>query len=269
MYDLTGLRLSNIRCNGASYGCFYKGTEVINDKKYYYKCSNFYSGLPAFGDESCYEVICSRLFEKLGLRHTKYTLIQAKVQLQGRTFITHLCKSPDFSTGFVSRMTLGSYILTNGYVSVNEVIKRFKLQDSINQMLIADFLTIQRDRHENNIELLSDKNGRVQLAPLFDNGLSFLAPYPVCYKQSSFPAVKEFNPLRDVEVNNYMGERSLGLNLSLISKPVVVRKLDLTSLSSLFYGMSSVLPDFYIAKIKEIICARYNYLKRGGHIIET
>ena len=164
-------------------------------------------------------------------------------------------------------MTLGDFVIMHGCSAVS-AIQELSLQDSLNQMLVADFLTIQRDRHENNIELLC-REGIIYLAPLFDNGLSFLAPFPVCYASSSLPRVEAFDPLSNVVVNNYIGERSLFMNLSLISQPVRVQPLRMYSLDSLFYGMKNLLPDAYIKKIKEIIWKRYEYLKRGGYILEA
>lgn len=267
MYDLTHLKLATTKANGVSYGCYYKASEVVNGTKYYYKCSNFYSGLPAFGDESLYEVICSRLFERLGFRHTKYVLLRARVYVEGSVHYTYLCKSADFSKGFTSRMTFGDYVTATGY-TVTNAIQHAHLYSSICQMLVADFLTIQRDRHENNMEILNKQDGTMQLAPLFDNGLSFFAPLPACYPDSH-QRVKDFDPMTDVAANNYIGARSLLTNLNLIRSPVRVRRLDMAKLDSLFYGMSKLLPDFYREKIKEIIRTRYEYLKCGGYIIET
>lgn len=46
------------------------------------------------------------------------------------------------------------------------------MQAFINKMLVVDYITINRDRHGANIEILKYKDKEV-FAPLFDNGLTF------------------------------------------------------------------------------------------------
>lgn len=267
MLDLTQLRLADTRQNGVTGGCLWKATTAINGTKYYCKCSNYYSGVKAFGDESFYEVICSRLFKLLGFNCVSCVLELAKLRVNGRLYVTHICKASNYARGAASRISLDDCVAAlNG--NVIATIQMLHLQNQINQMLVADFLTIQRDRHGNNIEVLYRDDGTIQLAPLFDNGLSFLAPFPLCYK-NSLQHVPTFDPFCDVPVNNYIGERSLFLNLSLISHPVLVRALSAPALDTLFLGMHRHFPALYTQKIKEIIWKRYNYLKGGGYIIEA
>lgn len=265
--DLTHLNWSTTRSNGVSYGCYYKATETFNGIKYYYKCSNLYTGTDTFGDESVYEVICSRLANILGLRAAKYSLIYAKVSIRGKFYNTYICKSKNFAAGVDMRITLEDFKDFYPGISVFDLVKHFNLSSQLSEMLIFDFLVMQRDRHGKNIEILR-KNGAYTFSPLFDNGLTFLAPYPSS-DATSKARVLDFDPLQDPPVNNYIGVRSLLQNLSLLQKPVVVNKLSKASKARLFYGLHLVLPEAYLDKIWEIIVFRYSFLRKRGILVDT
>lgn len=262
--DLTHLNWRTTHNGGVSYGCYYKATEVIKGKKYYYKCSNFYQNDNTFGDESVYEVICSRLFSKLGFDCVKYTLVLARVKIQGMIFTTYVCKSEDFSVGYESRITMENLHLLYRGLTVDNLITKLGIQSSVKRMLLADFITLQRDRHGGNIELLY-KNGKYYLSPLFDNGLGLLAPYPSSYNTN----IKDFDVLSDYPVNNYIGQRSLYQNLRYIDKPIRVNRLSKRDRGSLFYNLSGVLPESYLDKIWELITYRYMFLRKRGFIIDS
>lgn len=264
LHDLTHLNWRVTHNGGVSYGCYYKATEVINGKKFYYKCSNFYQNNYSFGDESVYEVICSRLFSKLGFNCVKYSLIFAKVKIQGEVYNTYICKSEDFSVGYEARITLENLHLLYKGVSVDDLITKLGIQSQIREMLLADFLVLQRDRHGGNIELLF-KKGKYYLSPLFDNGLGLLAPYPSSFKTD----ISSFDVLFDYPVYNYIGSRSLFQNLSYINKPIKVNRLLKRDRGALFYNLADVLPKSYLDKIWELITYRYMFLRKRGIIDDT
>lgn len=262
LIDLTKLNWSTTHNGGNSYGCYYKASSMENGKKYYYKCSNLYAGQGYFGDESFNEVICSRFLSMLGFDCVKYTLVYARVKINGRFYNTYVCRSENYFKGYSSRLTLEN--LHSLYdCSVDELITKLGLSNQVRKMLVADFLTLQRDRHGGNIELL-EKNGKYTLAPLFDNGLGLLAPYP----SQSGVDISRFDVLADYPVNNYIGSRSLYKNLSYINKPIKVNKLTKDAKRSIFYGMNNILPTSYIDKIWELLTYRYMFLRKRGIIID-
>jgi hypothetical protein len=258
LVDLSNLNWSPTHNGGISYGCYYKATQIVNGKKYYYKCSNLYAGQGVFGDESVYEVICSRLFRKLGINCIKCTLLLAKVKINDKIYTTYVCKSENYFIGYESRSTFENMHSLYG-CTVNQLIDILGIQEEVKKMLIADFITIQRDRHGANIELLR-RNGKVEVAPLFDNGNSLLSPYPSLMQTD----ISNFDILHDYPVNNYIGTRSLYQNLSLIDKPVVVNRLKKEDKQSIFYNLIGVLPDEYLDKIWNIIVYRYMFLRKRG-----
>lgn len=262
LIDLTGLNWGTTHNGGTSYGCYYKVSQLENGKKYYYKCSNFYAGQGYFGDESLNEVICSRFLSKLGFDCVKYTLVYAKVKINGRVYNTYVCRSENFFKGYDSRITLENlHSLYN--CTVDELITKLGLSSQVRLMLIADFMTLQRDRHGGNIELL-EKAGKYTLSPLFDNGLGLLAPYP----SKSGISISSFDVLADYPVNNYIGSRSLYQNLSYINKPIRVNKLTKEDKRSIFFGLNNLLPKEYIDKIWKLLVYRYMFLRKRGFIID-
>lgn len=246
-----------------SYGCYYKSTQIENGIKYYYKCSNFYSGQNCFGEESIYEVICSRLFQLLGFDCVKYTLCYARVKIDGMIFDTYVCKSKNYFVGYNSRITLEDLQKILGLKNSVETVNKIGIQREIEKLLVADFLVMQRDRHGKNIEILI-KDNKYYLAPLFDNGLGLLAPYPVAL--TKIDRIKEFDVLKDCPVNNCIGTRSLYDNLNLLSGSIRVNRLKKEDKKKLFYGLNSLLPKEYIEKIWELILYRYMFLRKRGII---
>lgn len=259
--DLTHLNWSTTHNGGISYGCYYKATSIENGKKYYYKCSNFYSNVQKFGDESINEVIISRLLEILGIECVKYTLVKAKIRIKGMTYITYVCKSENYFIGYESRITFEKYHDFNLSKNINVIIKELGILEDIKKMIIADFITLQRDRHGGNIELLY-KNNKYIMAPLFDNGLGLFAPYPSYTNYN----LDTFNVLEDKPVNNYIGERSLYKNLNYINEPIKINRLKLEDKKHIFYGLHDVLPERYIENIWKLITYRYMYLRKRGLI---
>lgn len=260
LIDLTDLKWGTVRDNGISYGCYYKASRMENGKKVYYKCSNYYAGQGLFGDESVNEVICSRFLSKLGFNCLKYTLVYASVRINNMVFNTYVCKSENYFVGYESRISLEDlHAMVGG--SINDLILKLGLYDSIKSMIVADFLILQRDRHGGNIELLCN-NGMYCLAPLFNNGLALLAPYPSSFNTD----ISNFDVLHDYPVNSYIGSRSLYGNLSLLDKPLILNKLSKDDKKSIFYNLNSVLPSNYIDKIWELFVYRYMFLEERFYI---
>ncbi len=148
-------------------------------------------------------------------------------------------------------------------ISVDDMVVKLGIQEQVKVLLLADFLVLQRDRHGGNIELLKSRRG-YSLAPLFDNGLGLLAPYPSCYNTD----ISKFDVLYDYPVNNYIGCRSLYKNLDYLDNPIVVNKLVRSDRQRLFYNMSDVLSKQYMDKIWELITYRYMFLRKRGLIVE-
>lgn len=238
----------------------------------YIKCSYFRPGQIAFGDEAAYEVVCSRLFLALGLPAVKTGAYYEEVVIDNVTYRAPVSLQMDYSRGYASRITLEDFVELNraarGTITPYEVMKKFGFMRDLEKMLVADFLVIQQDRHGRNIEIL-EKNGNkgeYVLAPLFDNGRSFMVDYPSSLMKSG--GIKNFDPMGNYRVNNYIGTPSLENNLQMMEQPVDVKPLSNIGRRDIFHHVTDMLPMEYRDKIWEIINVRYNYLKQGGFIRE-
>lgn len=147
--------------------------------------------------------------------------------------------------------------------NVDQLITNIGIWYDIKKMIIADFLTLQRDRHGGNIELLNNGK-RYELSPLFDNGSSLLATYP----SASGVDISKFDVLADYPVNNYIGTRSLYQNLKYIDTPIRVNTLYKTDKEAIFYDLDGILPKEYTDVIWKMLVYRYTYLRQRGFIID-
>lgn len=256
--DLRRLNWQEKTSSSGTSGMFLKAVEVLNGKKVYYKLSNYDSYRGIFGHECINEIIVSRLMNLLGIDHLQYKLIHALVTIDNKEYETWLCRSCDFKNPGERKQALDTYYSIHrvGQESPLEMCDRLGFGRIIRQMMLADFLTVNRDRHGANIEILiADKN--IRLAPLFDNGISFLAPY------SGRPELfEQFDPMQDVNVNNYFGSRSLFENLKFLNGPCDVDGLQPQWKEELFAGIEDLITPAHREKIWEIIDQRWNYYEK-------
>ena len=261
--DLTALRWEGIEVGKpTTTGSFLK---AVSENKIFYKLSladvviNKIVGFEAF-----FEVIASRLCRELGIECVQYELIRAKILLPNNSecIETHLCASHDYR-GFSKKETAEGLCLLLGKDSETalDTLRRLGFSDFIDRLLLTDFLICNRDRHGKNFEFFT-KNGVTKPVPLFDNGFSFVSPYG-----DNLEKIEQFNPLRDVIANNFLGSRSLEENLRLIQKPVVVNKPKIGFRTELFRDMED-LPSVVEDKVWEIFEARYNYAKNRKILVE-
>ena len=121
-------------------------------------------------------------------------------------------------------------------------------------MFIVDFIIANRDRHGANIELLK-LNNNYRLSPLYDYGLSLLF---------SFNSEKEYmnyDPLKDMKVNNYFGFNSLYKNLELIPKKYLfkIKKLNENDKEYLFKDIDEIMPKSWVNAVFNMLNKRIEY----------
>ena len=261
MYKLVDLRnldwdTNPTNTNGTG-GTYLKAISGSGTDRLYYKLSNYDSFLgQTIGYEAVFELIAYRLAKLLGLNCLKYNLVRALINVQGAEQESYICISKEFKKHNERKITLEDcYNIKSGHnESLFNFIDRIGIRRQIDEMMLFDFLIINRDRHGANIELLKSPEG-IRMTPLFDNGLALIAPLG-----QNLDSIKAFRADTDVTANNYIGSRSLQYNLSLISTPVIVNKLNFNTLKrQLFYNLSEVLPKEVRDKIYEIITVRYRY----------
>lgn len=253
--DYTDLVWSEKTVTSGTSGCFLKAKKLGSDGiTRYFKLSNYDSYRGIFGYECVYELIASRVMNMLGVEHLQYKLVHANVKIDDKIYETYLCESKDFKQDNERKVALDLYYDLEKQNGENplQFCDRAGWHNQIRKMMLADFLIINRDRHGANIEVLVSKKG-ARLAPLFDNGSSFLAPY-----SGAETKIKNFDPMEDMPVNNYLGTRSLFENLSFIDTDLTDEILDFYK-EELLLGLDKILPKEHLEKIWEIVWKRWNY----------
>lgn len=254
--DLTYLKWSHIRSSSGTAGTFLKSESVIEGKKIYYKLSNFDSVNGVIGHECVNEIIVARLLTLLGVEHLEYKLIHADIEIEGKIYNTYLCASEDFKKRGESKIALDDYYRTNAKKAEShyDFCVRCGWKEYIDQMIVVDYLILNRDRHGANIEVLRNARAHtLRIAPIFDHGLSLL------YSCISDEAAMKFDVMEDKRCQNFIGGYSCYENLSLIkeNRNLFQNKLRETDRNIIFEGMETILSEVFIEKIWNMIYGRY------------
>lgn len=131
---------------------------------------------------------------------------------------------------------------------------RMGWEDYVYQMLIIDYLILNRDRHGANIEVLRNSRKKtICLASLFDHGLSLLCSCP------DDAAAAAFDVMADKLCNNFIGSKSTWDNLRIIPKDKMPKLTPLheSDRRILMEGLDGVLSQMLQNKIWEMIWKRW------------
>ena len=262
--DLTWLTWSKIRNSSGAAGSFLKAYSDFNGKKIYYKLSNYNAADGIIGHECVNEIIVDRLLTVLGIEHLEYQLIHADILIDGHMTETWLCASNDFKQYGENKITLETYYQQERlpHESPLAFCVRNGWGPYIRQMLLVDYLILNRDRHGANIEVLRNRrNKTVRLAPLFDHGLSL-----VC-RCNTVDELARFDVMKDLRVQCFVGGSSTLENLKLIPEAEwpVVNALQPADQAHLFEGLEDVLPEAWRKKIWDMIWSRWNVYESLCH----
>lgn len=213
LQDLTYLSWARARQSSGTAGSFLKSYDDAGEKKLYYKLSDYRAGDGIVGHECVNEIVVDRLLEILGIPHLHYQLIHAKVLVDGTEYITWLNASEDFKAPGESKLALDTYYELERLEGESplDFCLRMSWGERIWEMLLVDYLILNRDRHGANLEVLRNPRGRtLRLAPLFDHGLSLLFR---CRSEEDFV---DFDVMADLPVQSFVGSASAERNLVLI-----------------------------------------------------
>lgn len=211
--DFAHLNWAQARNSSGTAGSFLKAYSTAKSKKIYYKLSNYDVIKGIAGHECINEIIADRLLNILGIEHLSYKLIHADIKVNGKTTETYLCESDDFKKPDEDKTALDTFfeIERNENESPMDFCRRMGWEDYIYEMLLVDFLILNRDRHGANIEVLRDKKAKtVRLPPLFDHGFSLLS------RCDDMNAVKKYDVMDDKPVQCFAASHSAKDNLMLI-----------------------------------------------------
>ena len=262
--DLTYLNWSKIRHSSGTAGSFLKATSELSGTKIYYMLSNYDNARGVVGHESVNELIVDRLLTILGIDHLHYQLIHADILVDGKTLDTYVCASENFREKSEDKQAIDVCYESERLESESalDFCIRMGWSDYIWQMLVVDFLILNRDRHGANIEVLRNKKKKsLRLAPLFDHGLSLLC------RCETEDAIEKFDVMADLPVQCYVGSRSAQENLKLIPNDLMPKldPLKESDRSVLLEGLDGIISQNLQAKIWNMIWKRWCYYEGFCH----
>ena len=256
LQDMTYLSWAKTRNSSGTAGSFLKAYEESPEGKIYYKLSNYDAWNGIIGHECVNEIIVDRMLSILGIDHLAYQLIHARVLIDRKECETWLCASKDFKRRGESKIALDAYYQAERMPDESplDFCIRSGWESTIYEMLVVDYLILNRDRHGANMEVLRNPRQKtVHLAPLFDHGLSLLS------RCESTEAMLREDVTADKPVQCFVGSRSSRENLKLIPPDMRPQLNPLTSDSRaiLLDGLSDALDQQWLDRIWEMIWKRW------------
>ena len=256
--DLTYLSWAKIRNSSGTAGSFLKSYSELDNQKIYYKLSDYDRMEGIIGHECINEIVVDRLLDILGVEHLHYQLIHADIRVDDKNYDTYLCASSDFKKPGENKIALEVYYDAEKLAEETplEFCIRQGWEEYIYQMLVVDFLILNRDRHGANIEVLrNSKQKQIRMAPLFDHGLSLLC------RSHNLEDLEHVNVMEDKAVQCFVGGRSAQKNLGLIPLEQFPRlnALKEEHKDYLFEGLTGVMPKIWQDKIWEMLWKRWRY----------
>lgn len=253
--DLTRLNWSLTRNTSVTAGTFLKAYDIDNGRKVYYKLSDFDPSRGVVGHECVNELVAGRLLELLGIPHLEYKLIHADISVRGKIFNTWLTASFDFKQAGEDKIPIETFYSNNSYQGepMLDFCLRMGWGKSIYEMLVCDFLILNRDRHGANMEVLRNRRtGKVRLAPLFDNGLSLV------FSCKDAETLGKFDVLEDRRIQSFVGGNSARKNLELIPREDMLALPELRDnvREKLFNGLEQAIGTEWLDKIWEMLSGR-------------
>ena len=256
LQDMTHLSWAKTRNSSGTAGSFLKAYEDGVDGKTYFKLSNYDAWKGIIGHECVNEIIVDRLLSILGISHLPYQLIHAKILIDQKEYETWLCASKDFKQRGESKIALDAYYQAESLP--NESPMNFCIRNgwesTVYEMLVVDYLILNRDRHGANMEVLRNQRKKtIRLAPLFDHGLSLLS------RCESTEAMLREDVMADKPVQCFVGSRSSWENLRLIPRDrrPPLHPLTENDRAILLEGLSEALDQQWLDRIWEMIWKRW------------
>ena len=256
LQDMTHLSWAKTRNSSGMAGSFLKAYEDGVDGKTYFKLSNYDAWKGIIGHECVNEIIVDRLLSILGISHLPYQLIHAKILIDQKEYETWLCASKDFKQRGESKIALDAYYQAESLPNESpmDFCIRCGWKSTVYEMLVVDYLILNRDRHGANMEVLRNQRKKtIRLAPLFDHGLSLLS------RCESTEAMLREDVMADKPVQCFVGSRSSWENLRLIPRDQrpPLHPLTENDRAILLEGLSEALDQQWLDRIWEMIWKRW------------
>jgi len=260
LQDLTYLSWAQARQSSGTAGSFLKSYDDSGPRKVYYKLSDYRAGTGIVGHECINEIVVDRFLSLLGIDHLGYRLIHANVLVDGAVYETWLNASDDFKAPGESKIALDTYYELQRAQDESPLsfCIRMGWSQRIWEMLVVDYLILNRDRHGANLEVLRNPRARsIRLAPLFDHGLSLL------WQCHTTDAIGAFDVMQDVRVQSFVGTHSAEDNLNLIPHDEFpkLKSLYESDRSALFDGLEAATSPEWQDAVWSMIWQRWCHLE--------
>lgn len=254
LVDLTYLDWLWCGISQGSHGTLPKAVDWNANPRQFYKASKYNMADGFIGYESIYEVICCRIFKQLGIDVVDQTLLDAKIKLNGKVYETTVCRSDDFNIRGSNKISFERLLLQVGVEPFEFAIKDEVVQFFVD-MVIADYIICQYDRHGANIEFYV--GAEVKPAPLFDNGSCLFVNMR---DESRFSLLKYDDPYTNsvfgyMKLSQLLNKFRPYLSNSSIDKSVSINWNDV------FSGIRDYLSKTHIDSIMELVEYRLGYVK--------
>ncbi len=238
--------------SGGSIGMLPKTTIDISSERNFVKMSSYSMVHGVYGIESISEVMASRIARILRINCVYNELYDALVIKNNNLFRTYVCISKDYTSGRTVIPFEDSYIKHRKDKEITiEYMKRLGNKIEMYKMFIFDYIINNMDRHGANVELF--ENGR--MGSLFDNGSSLYA-----YTEESKIRGKYYGD--DMEVNNFIGSRSLLSNIKQIDCELELGELKQEHRAVIFKDLGSVISRARRDTIWEHIIRRHGNVRK-------
>ncbi|MDR3315142.1 MAG: hypothetical protein LBS98_01450 [Coriobacteriales bacterium] len=262
--DLTEVQWDHNLTSYTSGGAYLKATIEVDGEKRYLKLSNYDDERGFIGLESIYEYLASKLGQLLGLDVLDSGILKARISHNGREHLVFIQQTHDFLLPGTSKTPFERLYVADRLEGETRLafLRRSGFSERTDEMLLFDYLIYNRDRHCNNLEFLKGTSGSggLFLAPLFDNGVSFFAPFA-----DRRDEIESFDLLSNKITNSDFGTRYLEDNLGLIEAPERALALlahnsltEATLAKTLFsaFDDDEAFPGWHRAKALELIIKR-------------
>ena len=256
--DLTDIQWERNLTGYTSGGVYLKATKTEGGNRYYFKLSNYDNERGFIGFESVYEYLAAKLGLFLGLNVLDCEILKANIVYDNREYVAFVQKAADFLHPGMSKTSFERlYVLERmDGESRLDFLRRQGFSGRADEMLFFDYVIYNRDRHCNNLEFI--KNDELLLSPLFDNGVSFFAPYA-----GRRVEIEKFDILSNNISNCDFGTRYLEDNLGYIRNPeFIISRLNRVDESILreklfmVFGDDEDFPDWHRNRCMELILKR-------------
>ena len=238
-------------------------TGELGQRRMFYKFSSIREDGTPVGFEAINEFLVAKVLAVLGIPHIDYTLSFVDRTLNGTIIRLPCSTSYDYKSEGQTAIPLELYCAVMG-IEPDAAMDELGLRGGLNQMYLADYLLRNTRRTRRDVELYTAADGRIAMAPLFDNGSSLIVD------EDMLKLVQhgQLDLTDDVQVEGINGVAPLVTNLEHITQPVLVHKLTDKLLHDALYGFRSVLTNGHVAAIEEMVKARYDNAKQAGILVE-